>query len=656
MFLTTPDTLKPIYLFLLFGLFALTPERIDAQYPYPPELPSYKQIETEFFTRYAVQNIFVDPVKRQGAYYIRFYSTGRDDIHASEYLFYSAETRQYFPLPLPLADTSQPFRSIQNFYYDESYNFDTQPCYGYPGWYRDAIKYLEVRKNPTEDELNALARAYYSAADALTETYNGPGSLADSVEAWDGVATHPQLSEARLGLFIQRSDRALELFQTLADRNPKYVTPEGYVDTKCASLQMKRYQTLRIFGKDSLANRSADPGQYRAYIRQTAGNMLLSCPPNAVLITSGDTDSYPLWYLQMTEQLRTDVLVMPIAFLTSSLYNVFYYQNTLFNSSAPGRTLPRSYYEKSTVLRYSNLSWLGVSDTIGIQGYFDHLQQPGNLLPAHYNRFDCYVKFRHLVLRADQLPGANKLLVNKQLKRDYGRSDTLFVALPAVAAMDYQTLIDWLATEGWNRPLCFSMTCSDQVCQPFGSQLVIEGLVYRYYPIKPRQWPAYSVLQKPINLDVSWRLWRDAFHHGSSDEITPFDGLPLFQTELSFVVALSEGLTRSGSKRKARTVLNDFCLYYPNSRLLWAHQMLYVARAYARSGDKKAAEGVIISMLDNLDQGRLADQQKLKLEDNALFMSQIIEDFDLKNARIRYEQSFAHPFVVPAAIPLQTKE
>ncbi|HSQ41455.1 MAG TPA: DUF2723 domain-containing protein [Fibrobacteraceae bacterium] len=44
--------------------------------------------------------------------------------------------------------------------------------------------------------------------------------------------------------------------------------------------------------------------------REFAANLLQSVPPHGILLTFGDNDTFPLWYLQMVERVRTDVLVV----------------------------------------------------------------------------------------------------------------------------------------------------------------------------------------------------------------------------------------------------------------------------------------------------------------------------------------------------------
>ena len=59
-------------------------------------------------------------------------------------------------------------------------------------------------------------------------------------------------------------------------------------------------------------------GRYTA--RDIGANYLLSCAPNSVLFTYGDNDSFPVWYVQDVEQVRTDVRVANLSYFQAGWY------------------------------------------------------------------------------------------------------------------------------------------------------------------------------------------------------------------------------------------------------------------------------------------------------------------------------------------------
>lgn len=273
-----------------------------------PIIPKVKNVIENFFHTYELKSQASVPAefqkKTSGWWVVPLTIIKGNVVRSRPLLYFDVKRQIYLKLPLALNPKPSAVDYSAYVYSVDAYNFDLQPCYGYPGWYDDALRYFASLPALTNDQLFAKARAWSSKAispisNQLADLRSGDGyKLGFEVNALKGKD---------LRSYTAAQDSAIVLFGELLKRDPHYPTIVGSMDIKYANEVMTKYHTLLCFAEEEAKKMVLPEHLYGDSILNMTRTLLESCPQNAILLSFGDNDLYPVLYMQAAMNLRRDV-------------------------------------------------------------------------------------------------------------------------------------------------------------------------------------------------------------------------------------------------------------------------------------------------------------------------------------------------------------
>ncbi len=222
-------------------------------------------------------------------------------------------------------------------------------------------------------------------------------------------------------------------------------------------------------------------GRYTA--RDIGENYLRSCAPNSILFTYGDNDSFPVWYAQDVENVRTDIRVANLSYIQAGWYIDMMRQKAYDSDPMPLTLSPDKYLDGvREQLPVNNrvdkpvdlkevVQFAGMDDNkykIDLSGRGDYM----NYLPASKFIVDVDTS---LVLHNGTIKNYFKDRLLSPMIWEYSEADAFKGDL---------AIMDLLSTNNWNRPVYISTTVPSDQYKGLEKYFVQEGLAYRIVPIR----------------------------------------------------------------------------------------------------------------------------------------------------------------------------
>jgi hypothetical protein len=222
-------------------------------------------------------------------------------------------------------------------------------------------------------------------------------------------------------------------------------------------------------------------GRYTA--RDIGANYLLSCAPNSVLFTYGDNDSFPVWYVQDVEQVRTDVRVANLSYFQAGWY-IDMMRQKAFKSDPLPLTLPREKYIEGSrdQLPVNNRIEKPVELTQIVQ-FAGQDDKKFKIDVSGRGDFLNYIPSNKLVIDVDSAKVVSNGTV-KEYFRNRISSPMIWEYSDNDAFKGDLAMMDLLSTNKWERPVYISTTVPSTQYKGLEKYFVQEGITYRIVPIK----------------------------------------------------------------------------------------------------------------------------------------------------------------------------
>jgi len=298
--------------------------------------------------------------------------------------------------------------------------------------------------------------------------------------------------------------------------------------------------------------------------RDYAHNMLTSVEDDAIIFTNGDNDTYPLWYLQEVEGVRTDVRVVNLSLLNTS----WYIRQLKDHATYESEPLPIS-MSNDRVQNIRAQPW-----------------KPRQVkLPVQTSKLRSRLS-DYMPESADDTTALESPMTWKLQGRSYGEDQQIL----RVADLTVYNILRTNAENGWERPVYFAVTVARSGQLNLQDYFQLEGQAYRVLPIKHNQ-PLGRVI--PGLTDERMRDFRftnlaDSSAYYNENARRMVDGYRLHFSHAA------ERLARTGYTDRGRTLLNSFTADVPFSTIPGDVQtLMFTARAYRALGETEKLAGVL---------------------------------------------------------------
>ncbi|MCA1750653.1 MAG: hypothetical protein LC670_02490, partial [Flavobacteriales bacterium] len=217
--------------------------------------------------------------------------------------------------------------------------------------------------------------------------------------------------------------------------------------------------------------------------RDFAANYLKTCEPNAILFTNGDNDTFPLWYAQEVEGVRTDVRVVNLSLLNTDWYINQMRRQAYESDPVPFSLLEEKYRQGTRDVVFLDESRNTERRSVSVRQAVDFIGNDANMRTMGGGEKISILPTKNFYIPVD-LEKTREMGLHTEADSSFVRERLEWRISRSYLMKNQMMVLDLLATNDWERPIYFAVTTGPDSYLNLQNYFKLEGLAYRLTPVE----------------------------------------------------------------------------------------------------------------------------------------------------------------------------
>ena len=328
--------------------------------------------------------------------------------------------------------------------------------------------------------------------------------------------------------------------------------------------------------------------------RDFAAGYLNSCDKNGILFTNGDNDTFPLWYDQEVEGIRTDVRDVNLMLASGSWYITQMFKKAYDSDPIPFSLSQTQYRPGSNdIIPYYDI---GIKGYVELKDLIDFIKSdhPQTFIPLQNGQKMKFFPSKKIKLTVDSAACVKYGIVPEYLR---GKMvDTIYwtIKINQLYKNDVM-MLDIIASSNWRRPLYFASASSVRHCFDVDSFCLVEGWVYKFMPVKATNGDYISGMGG-VDAQGSYDILMHKCAWGNLNDphvyVDPESLNNAIRPKTNFLRVVQSLLDQS-DKKKAVELMDLYYKNFPASKFIYDIYNLPFAEMYYKAGETDKADKII---------------------------------------------------------------